>query len=93
MLWMTAVEALPQLTAQGTGLVFFLLSSGAALLVHAMKTPPRGYILPMIPWGIIGSLIGSALAHGLPQTLLRTLFAVFLIATGALGLFKKISSK
>ena len=93
-LWMTAVESLPQLEAQGAGLVFFLFSSGAALLVHVMRTPLLyGYILLMIPVGVVGSLLGSMLAHALPQQLLRTLFGVFLVATGALGVFKKNSSK
>ncbi len=89
-LYLTAVQGLPQLEAQGLNLVFFLFCSGAALLIHVLRIPlPRVYILMMIPAGLAGSFLGTALAASLPQALLRTLFGVFLIATGAMGLFKR----
>lgn len=89
-LWLTLVENLPQLQAQGLALLFFIFSSGAALLVHTRRTPLlTRYILLMIPAGALGSFLGSTLASSLPQALLRTLFGVFLIASGTLGLFKK----
>ncbi len=89
-LWLTLVENIPQLEAQGLGLVFFLFSSGAALLVHVARTPLLGgFVALMLPFGILGALCGAALAGALPQELLRTLFGFFLIASGALGLLGK----
>lgn len=88
--YLTLAEQLPQLTAQGLNLVFFLFASGAALLIHALHASLLfGYILPLLLGGIPGSLLGAALAHALPTHLLRTLFALLLIASGALGLLRK----
>lgn len=88
--FLTMVEQMPQLAAQGLNLVFFLFSSGAALLVHAMRTKLLfGCILLLLIGGIPGSFLGTALAHALPQRLLRQLFGGLLIVSGTLGLFKK----
>ena len=87
--FMTVVEQLPQLTAQGLNLVFFLFSSGAALLVHLSRTTLlTGAILLMIPGGIVGSLLGTALAGILPEQILRKLFGLLLVVSGASGLFR-----
>ncbi|MBQ9099744.1 MAG: sulfite exporter TauE/SafE family protein [Clostridia bacterium] len=87
--FLTAAEHLPQLTAQGLNLVFFLFSSGAALIVHMLRTPLLyGCILFLLMGGIPGSLLGSAVAHALPQALLRRLFGGMLIASGTLGVLK-----
>lgn len=87
--FMTAVEKLPQLTAQGLNLVFFLFSSGAALLVHLSRTVLlTGAILLMIPGGIVGSLFGTALAGVLPEAILRKFFGLLLVVSGVSGLFR-----
>ncbi len=89
-LYLTLAKGLPQLTAQALNLIFFLFSSGAALLVHLLRTPLLfGAIFLILPTGIVGSLIGTAIAKWMPQEILRTLFGVFLIVTGSIGLFKK----
>jgi uncharacterized membrane protein YfcA len=88
--FLTAVEQLPQLTAQGLNLLFFLFSSGASLVVHMLRIPLLlGCILLLLPGGIFGTFLGTAVAHILPQALLRRLFGILLILSGGLGLFKK----
>ena len=88
--FLTTVEHLPQLTAQGLNLAFFLFSSGAALTVHMLRTPLLyGCILILLIGGIPGSLLGAAVAHAIAEELLRRLFGFLLIASGALGLFKR----
>lgn len=87
--YLTAVENLPQLTAQGLNLVFFLFSSGAALLVHLSRTVLlTGAILLMIPGGVAGSLLGTALAGILPEEILRKFFGLLLVVSGVSGLFR-----
>lgn len=88
--WLVFVEKVPQITAQGLNLLFFLFSSGAALLLHTLRTPLLWKsLLFLIPAGILGSLLGVRLASALPQELLRRLFGVLLILAGGSGLFSK----
>ena len=92
--YLTLVKHLPQLAAQGLNLVFFLFASGAALWVHALHIKlPRGYILPLLLGGIPGCLLGAAWAHVLPAHLLKSLFALLLIASGAVGLLRRKKTK
>ena len=89
-LFLTLVQEIPQLEAQGVNLLFFLFSSGAALLVHLFRTPPLwGLLLLLIPAGLLGAWGGTALALYLPQALLRKLFGAFLVVSGTLGIFAK----
>lgn len=88
-IFLTLVEQVPQLTAQGLNLVFFLFSSGAALTVHLLRTPLLfACILLLIPGGLLGSFLGTSLAHLLPEAILRRLFGLLLIASGAMGLLR-----
>ena len=88
--WLTLVEKSPQITAQGINLLFFLFSSGAALLVHVLHTPLLWRcILLLIPFGVLGSFSGVFLADILPQALLRRLFGMLLILCGGVGLFAR----
>lgn len=88
--YLVLVTGAPQLEAQGLNLLFFLFSSGSALLVHIFRTPPLGgLLLLLIPTGLIGAWCGTALALRLPQVLLRRLFGWLLVLSGVLGLFPK----
>ena len=88
--FLTAIEQLPQLTAQGLNLLFFIFSSGASLIVHMLRIPLLlGCVLLLLPGGILGTFLGTWTAHIVSQALLRRLFGVFLIASGALGLFRR----
>ena len=91
--FLTMVYDLPQLTAQGLNLLFFLFSSGAALLVHLLRTPLLfGCILFLLPGGVLGSLLGTRLVAFLPEELLRRLFGALLIVSGAAGLLRQRKS-
>ncbi|MBO5326678.1 MAG: sulfite exporter TauE/SafE family protein [Clostridia bacterium] len=88
--FLTSVEHLPQLTAQGLNLLLFIFSSGAALVVHMLRIPLLfSCILLMLPGGILGTFLGTAVAHIVSQALLRRLFGILLIVSGVLGLLKK----
>ena len=88
--FLTAVEHLPQLTAQGLNLLFFLFSSGSSLIVHMLRIPLLlGCVLLLLPGGVIGTFLGTWAAHVVSQALLRRLFGILLILSGAIGLFKK----
>lgn len=86
-LYLTYTTALPQATAQGTNLLFFLLSSAAALPLHLRS---RRIYLPavcvMILTGAVGVLLGTWISSLLSATLLRRCFGVMLVAGGILSL-------
>ena len=86
--WLTLVEQMPQMAAQGTNLVFFIFSSGAALSIHAFRTPFLWQcVIFLVPSGLCGSLLGVFLATYLPQAILRRIFGCMLILSGGIGLF------
>lgn len=88
--YLTWIDRVPQLTAQGLNLLFFIFSSGAALVVHLLRTPLLyTCILLLLIGGIPGALLGSRLAFYLSGDLLRRLFGCFLIVSGSISLFKK----
>lgn len=82
-IYLTLIAGIDQTAAQGINLLFFLCAGGSALTVHAT----RRHLYPaMILWtvlfGIGGSVLGSALAHLLPPTLLRRIFGGMLVFSG-----------
>lgn len=88
--WLTLVEKMPQMAAQGTNLLFFIFSSGVALTIHAFRTPLLWQsAIVLIVSGLCGSFLGVSLATLLPQALLRRIFGYMLIAAGVIGLFKR----
>ena len=88
--YLTLVLGLPQLTAQGLNLLFFLFSSGTALLVHLARTPLLlSAVLLLLSGGFVGAFFGTRLAIFLPEELLQRLFGGLLILSGAIGLFRK----
>lgn len=91
-IYLSLAEQLPQITAQGINLLFFLFSSGASLLLHMRKRKLfGGVILAMSAMGVIGSPLGSLAAAALPSDILRKLFGGMLIVSGLLSLQKNLA--
>lgn len=93
-LFLTLMEGLPQLTAQGVNLLFFLFSSAASLFVHAgRRRIPWLWVLWISLGGITGALFGSRLALALTGSVLRRLFGGFLIFSGLYSLWGLLGKK
>jgi uncharacterized membrane protein YfcA len=93
MIYLAYVTDLPQLTAQGMNLLFFLCAGGASLPVHLRKRSlPAFAIAIMIGAGVVGVLIGTELAARLNGSLLRKIFGAMLVSGGVLSLKRKSSS-
>lgn len=91
--YLTVLAGYGQLAAQGVNLYFFIFSTAAALLVHARKQKlPLKRLLYVCAIGSVGCTAGAMLAQNLDGGLLRQIFAVLLIVSGAVSLFsgKKI---
>ncbi len=89
-IWLVLSQGVEQLEAQGINLVFFLFSSGAAMLVHLLH---RKLNFRLIIWivvcGAIGAVLGSQLAHAVEPMSVRTAFGALLIGSGTLALLRK----
>ena len=89
MVWMTGVAALPQQTAQGINLLYFLPTAGTSLLFHIKnKLVAWQAALPAIACGCLSAAGSAWLAQSLHAALLRRLFGGFLLAVGILELRK-----
>ncbi|MBQ7322067.1 MAG: sulfite exporter TauE/SafE family protein [Clostridia bacterium] len=85
-IYLTLAAGMEQQAAQGVNLLFFLFSGGAALAVHAARRRLfPGVILTLVLSGILGSLLGSAMAGVFSPLLLRRLFGGMLVVSGILS--------
>ena len=86
-LYLTLVAGYAQPEAQAINLLFFLLSAGAALMLHIRERRiPRRLVLFLIACAIPGALAGSYLVRVLDASLIRRLFGGMRVASGLLGL-------
>ena len=83
MVWMTAVQELPQQTAQGINLLYFLPTAVFALFFHKKNRllQPK-VILPAALAGSLTAAIAAWFAWGMDMDLLRKLFGGFLLLVG-----------
>ena len=81
--FLTVSENLPQLSAQGLNLFFFIFSSLASSSVHARKRLlDFKAVFFLGGLGALGAFAGSSLAHLLPSALLSKAFGIMLITSG-----------
>ena len=89
-LYLTLIAGYAQPEAQALNLLFFLLSAGAALLLHIRERRiPVRVVLFLVGCAIPGALIGSYLARVLDAGLLRKLFGGMLVVTGLPSLLSR----
>ena len=94
MVWMTAVLAMEQRTAQGINLLYFLPTAAAALIIHIReKRICRQAVLPAASAGCITAITASLLANYINTELLKKGFGIFLLIIGVLELKKVIRPK
>ncbi len=90
LLYLTAFTETEQLSAQGINLVFFLPTAAAALFMHLKNGFVKWKIAAFsMVFGIPGVFIGYYIANSIDKTLLRAVFALFLLAIGIRELFGK----
>ena len=89
-LWLTLFEGMPQFTAGGINLLYFLACAPAALVSHVKnRLIDRKAVLCCVPAGALTSLAAALLASHTDVSLLRRLFGVLLLVIGAKELFTK----
>lgn len=83
MIWLMIFADMPQKTAQGVNLVFFLPIALLSLIMHIKgglvnKSLVKKYIFG----GIAGAILGTLASQIVAGELLRKLYAIFLLAFG-----------
>lgn len=88
-IYLTLVRDVEQLTSQGLNLLFFLFSSGAAMLYHF---PHRKIYIPVVALmsvlGCVGALVGTFLAGYIGGETAKKLFGAMLVISGVIYLKK-----
>ena len=90
LIYMTTLAGLPQTTAQGINLIYFLPTAATALPAHIKN----GYVhkrtlCPAILAGLAGTALAAWIATGLEVDLLHRLFGAFLLYVGVRELFSR----
>ena len=90
MVWMTAVAALDQRTAQSINLLYFLPTSVGALIFHLKnKMICWQAVIPAALCGCLTAALTAWLSSSMDVGILRKLFGGFLILVGVSEIFKK----
>lgn len=90
MVWMTAVLAMEQRTAQAINLLFFLPTAAASLIFHVKgKQIEWKAAVPAALAGIATAALSAWAATRIDAGLLRKGFGVFLLFVGAAEIFRK----
>ena len=84
--YLTLLQGIEQLAAQGLNLYFFIFSTAAASIIHFRSKNFRfSRIILICLIGSVGCALGAPLAKTIDTALLRKLFAFLLIALGIIS--------
>ena len=92
-IYLTSYLNLPQVIAQGTNLVFFIISATAALIIHLRKR--RFYpvqVATIVVFGVIGSYIFSHFSNMIDPDIPRKTLGAILILGGGVSIFGALKS-
>ena len=90
-IYLTLCMNYPQLIAQGTNLLFFLIAGFSSLLIHLRKRKLNlKRLLPIVLFSIPGTLIGSYLANTVDPKIPRIVLGILLILSGGQTAFKVV---
>ena len=89
-LYLSLFLGMSQTQAGGINLIFFLPIAMVSILIH-LKNKRIDYKLALkcAPFGIIGAILGSVLAHHMDPSLIAKAFAIFIFILGVRELFSK----
>ena len=93
-IYLTLCRNYPQLLAQGTNLLFFIVCSVASLFVHLKKRrAPIRLLLPIIVLSTVGTLVGSYLVALTPPRIPKAILGIVLSVSGAISLIRIIRAE
>ncbi len=90
-IYLSLVKEVPQLTAQGMNLAFFIAGALSSMLLHLKKRRIAFRIVLLTgAFGALGSLCGAFLANRMDTVLLSKIFGGMLVLCGIRTLFTKV---
>ncbi len=93
-IYLTMFDAYEQIQAQGINLLFFLFSSGSAMLYHMThRNINFGIVMILVVAGLLGALIGAFLLRMIGGGIAKKIFGGMLVFSGILALKKAKSTK
>ncbi len=95
-IYLVIFSNIPQITAQGINLIFFIPCATLATIIYAVKKQIQiKKITPVIIGGISGAILASLFLKNLESNFLTKVFASFLILMGTTSLFrlKRVKNK
>lgn len=88
-IYLTMLGEYDQITAQGLNLLFFIFSSGSAMLFHfTHRKINYGAVMILVVFGIAGAGLGSILLIIIGGDIARKFFGIMLVFSGVLALKK-----
>lgn len=89
-IFLTSYLNFPPTDARATNLLFFIISSSGALIIHSIKGRINyKLVICAAAFGIIGTLIGTSVGRLIGDVSLKLMFGIMLVISGAGGLFGK----
>lgn len=89
-IWLTLAADVPQRTAQGINLLFFLPIALISVIMHIKAgLINKRLVLRCCLGGVLGGLLGTIASAAIANDLLHHLYALFLLAFGIRELFRK----
>lgn len=95
-IYLVIFSNIPQITAQGINLIFFIPCATLATIIYVAKKQVKlKKIYPVILGGILDAILSSFFLKNVESNILSKVFAIFLIIMGATTLFnfKKVKNK
>ncbi|MBR4295660.1 MAG: sulfite exporter TauE/SafE family protein [Clostridia bacterium] len=91
-IYLTFLGEYDQITAQGLNLLFFLFSSGSAMIYHLTHRKINyGVVLILVLFGLVGAGVGNILLRVLGGDMVRKFFGAMLIFSGVVAMKKSKS--
>lgn len=89
-IYLTLIENIPQLHAQGMNLIFFICASSSSVIYNLKKrNVPLKLVLLLSVVGVLGAFLGTKLSLIIDEGVTRKIFGAMLILSGISAFRKK----
>lgn len=90
LIYLTVFAGVPQLTAQGINLIFFLPTAALALFIYSKKKIIKWkQIIPIMLFGTLGTIVSSWTVNFINVDFLRKIFGGLIASLGIYEIIKK----